>query len=90
MKMKMKLDDTLNAALKDIISGFTGTGTGYAVYSTGCEQVCLTPKVDKDGKCQESEWFDIERIEIVGDSIAATSTSPSGGPRHRSEAPPTR
>ncbi len=88
--MKMKLEDTLNAALRDTVSGFTGTGTGYAVYSTGCEQVCLTPKVDKDGKRQESEWFDIERVETVSDSLAKVGTSPSGGPRHRSEAPPTR
>ncbi len=88
--MNMKLDDTLNAPLKDVISGFTGTGTAYAVYSTGCNQVCLTPRIDKDGKRQESEWFDIERIEMADGNIAEVATSPGGGPRHRSEAPPTK
>ncbi len=91
--MQIKLDDTLNAALRDIITGFTGIGIAYAVYSTGCHQVCLTPKVDKDGKRRESEWFDIERIERVGASgeyDAVLATSPGGGPRHRSESPPTK
>ena len=72
--MKMKLEDTLNVSLLDIISGFTGTGTAYAVYSTGCNQVCLTPKIDKDGKRQDSEWFDIERIKTAGKSVVALAT----------------
>ena len=86
----IKLEDTANKLLRDVITGFTGTGTGYAVYSTGCSQVCLTPKVDKDGKVMESEWFDIERIEHVTASEVKIVASPGGGPRRRSEAPPSR
>ncbi len=91
MQTQMKLDDTLNTPLRDIISGFVGTGTAYAVYVTGCNQVCLTPKVNKDGKRQESEWFDIERIELAASFRAPPlATSPGGGPRHQSETPPTK
>ena len=88
--MMLKLEDTLNAPLQDIISGFTGTGTAYAVYSTGCNQVCLTPRIDKDGKRRDSEWFDIERIVAGEGKGVSVSSSPSGGPSSRSEIPPTR
>jgi len=87
---RMKLEDTHNAWLRDIVTGFTGTGIGYAVYATGCNQVALAPRIDKDGKRLDAEWFDIERIEMVEEETVSVSSSPSGGPSSRSETPPTR
>ena len=86
----MKLEDTHNASLRDIVTGFVGVGVGYAVYATGCNQVCIAPPVDKDGKRRDAEWFDIERIEMVGKQAVSVLGSPSGGPSSRSEIPPTR
>lgn len=48
----------------DKVTGFTGTITAKALYMYGCAQYLLTPKVDKDGKRQDGEWFDEGRIEI--------------------------
>ena len=35
----------------------------------GCDQYCITPKVDEKGKSGESQWFDDGRIEAIGDGI---------------------
>lgn len=49
---------------RDVITGFGGIVTGRCEYLTGCVQLLLSPTVDKDGKRQEGEWFDIDRIEV--------------------------
>ena len=87
----MKVQDSLNARLIDTVTGFTGICIGYAIYATGCHQACIVPRVDKDGKRAEGEWFDIERlIPAAVQPDKSVKTSPGGGPRHRSEEPPTR
>lgn len=46
----------------DSITGFTGVATGFCSYLTGCNQILLTPKTDKEGKIKEGQWFDEQRI----------------------------
>lgn len=46
----------------DQITGFVGIATGKVKYISGCNQVLLAPGVDKDGKIQESMWFDEQRL----------------------------
>lgn len=53
----------------DKITGFTGIITAKALYMYGCAQYLVTPKVDKDGKRQDGEWFDEGRVEIAGEEI---------------------
>ena len=53
----------------DKVTGFTGVITAKALYMYGCAQYLLVPKVDKDGKRQDGEWFDEGRIEIGGEEI---------------------
>ena len=53
----------------DKVTGFTGVITAKALYMYGCAQYLLMPRVDKDGKRQDGEWFDEGRIEIAGDEI---------------------
>ena len=50
---------------RDIITGFSGTITGMAVYIAGRRQICLSPNVNRDGKPIEPLWFDIDRIAIT-------------------------
>lgn len=50
---------------KDVITGFQGVITGACAYISGCDQVLLAPKCDKDGKMDEGKWFDTSRIEIL-------------------------
>ena len=51
---------------KDVITGFAGIVTGICQYISGCDQVLLTPKAS-DGKKRSGEWFDVDRIEVLGD-----------------------
>jgi hypothetical protein len=54
---------------RDKITGFTGIITAKCFYLYGCGQYLLTPKIDKDGKRQDSTWFDEGRIEIISEGI---------------------
>lgn len=67
---------------KDKVSGFEGIIIGKAEYLTGCNQYALTPQIDKDGKRQDTEWFDEGRIEITGTGILAeeVKAEKNGGP----------
>ena len=49
---------------EDVITGFRGTICGHCVYNTGCSQVLLVPRVDKEGKRLDGEWFDENRVTI--------------------------
>jgi hypothetical protein len=70
----------LGVQLRDVVTGFTGIATGRAEYLTGCTQYALAPKVDADGKVQQSEWFDEQRLEQIGEGVQ-TTTRPTGGPQ---------
>lgn len=52
--------------VKDIITGFTGIATAHCVYISGCNQVLVSPGLDKDGKLMGSHWFDEQRLQLVG------------------------
>ena len=54
----------LGSTAKDKITGFTGIVVGRVEYISGCNQVFLVPKVDKDGKRRDGEWFDEQRIDV--------------------------
>lgn len=54
---------------KDKITGFVGIITARCDYMYGCGQYCLTAKLDKDGKTQDGKWFDVGRIEIIGEGV---------------------
>ena len=59
----------LGQEARDKITGFRGIVTGKAYYMYGCTRYCMVPKVSKDGKTGESEWFDEGRIEIIGRGV---------------------
>lgn len=59
-----KKEFQLGGFYTDKITGFSGVATGHVKYLSGCNQVLLTPKVDKDGKLKEANWFDEQRLEI--------------------------
>lgn len=49
---------------KDIITGFSGTITGYCAYISGCHQVLITPPAKNDGTIQDGRWYDEQRVEV--------------------------
>jgi len=55
---------------RDKVTGFTGMITAKTSYITGCDRYYLTPKVDKDGKCQEGKFFDEGTLEYAGHGLS--------------------
>jgi hypothetical protein len=58
---------------KDKVTSFQGVITAKCLYMYGCAQYLLTPKIDKDGKRQDGEWFDEGRIQVFEEAINPTS-----------------
>ena len=56
------LDQYMGSTGTDTVTGFKGIMLAYTVHLTGCDQVYLKPKVDKDGKSVEGIWVDITRV----------------------------
>jgi hypothetical protein len=57
----------LGLKVEDRVTGFKGvvTSVGFDLY--GCVQAIVNPGTDKDGKTQESSWFDIARLRVTED-----------------------
>ena len=58
----------LGKEAKDKITGFEGIIIGKINYLFGCAQYGIAPK-SKDGKINDTNWFDEGRIEIIGNGI---------------------
>lgn len=67
--MNNRWEELRGKEVKDKVTGFKGICTGQTRWMYGCDQYCITPKVDDKGKCGDSNWFDDGRIEIVGTGI---------------------
>ena len=70
----------LGIEAKDTVTGFTGTITGFCTYLTGCDQYLLSPPVDKEGKHVDGRWYDVNRVEKVGDKMTIIDTTIDNGP----------
>lgn len=55
--------------VRDIITGQTGTVTGYTTYITGCDQYLIQPGAKPDGTPSESVWRDVARLKPTGATI---------------------
>lgn len=81
--MEQQKDDRLGKQGEDKITGFKGTIIGAIQYLTGCTQLGLTPRIDKDGKVPGSEWFDEGRIIVTQENTITADSVKSrenGGP----------
>ena len=76
----------LGKKAKDKVTGLEGIITGRANYIYGCDQLLLMP-TSTDGKAAEGAWFDVGRVEVIGEGISPESVradkpgGPSQGPR---------
>jgi hypothetical protein len=66
---------------RDDLTGFEGRCAGFTSYISGCDQVLLVPRVDKDGKHQYGHWFDDDRLIDVELEQRVQRTSSRGGPQ---------
>lgn len=55
----------LGDLVKDTISDFEGIVTAKVTYLFGCNRVGVTPKVLKDGKKQDAEFFDEPQLMVL-------------------------
>ena len=75
----------LGLEAKDIVTGFKGILIGRAMHLTGCNTYGIAPKASEE-KTFESQWFDENRIEIIGKGITKgfkklSEDIDSGGPQ---------
>ena len=55
---------------RDKITGFEGVCTGRTEWIYGCDQYCLTPRVQDDKtKLNDGQWFDDGRLEVIEEVI---------------------
>jgi hypothetical protein len=90
-KKGIKMTIKLGSIVKDIYTGFEGIAIGYCTHLYGCAQVGIEPTdLDKDGKVQETTWFDEQRVVVTKKQapvISEGSTATIGGPH---DVPPQR
>ena len=75
-------EDKFGRLYRDYITGFEGRCTGFASFISGCDQVLIVPRVDKDGKHQHGHWFDDDRLIDVKLDQKVERTSTRGGPQY--------
>lgn len=64
--------EILGLRCEDLVTGFSGVVTTVSFDLYGCIQVIITPPM-KDGKKQDGEWFDVNRIKLLStDPVMST------------------
>lgn len=74
----------LGQKVKDKVTDFTGIAIAKIEYMNGCVQFCVQPKkAAKDTKFPESQYIDIEQLDVVGNKPIKLNErkEPSGGIR---------
>ena len=69
----------LGQTYKDAVTGFEGMAVGKVAYISGCSQVLLAPKVDRDGKLLDSQWFDEQRCRAVSEEVLVLDNGSTPG-----------
>ena len=55
----------LGQEAEDIITGFKGIITAHIRYLSGCDQYCLSPRVDNEGKHIDGRYVDEPALKLV-------------------------
>lgn len=59
----------LGSKVKCKVTGFIGIAVTRVEHLNGCVQYGVKPKMRKDEKLPDTEFFDIGQLEIVGDGV---------------------
>lgn len=54
--------ELMGLKVRDAVTGFEGVVTSISFDLYGCVQAIVTPVVQKDGKQEDSRWFDVKRL----------------------------
>lgn len=63
---------------RDKLTDFTGTVIAVVFYITGCHQVLLQPRIKPDGTMTESQWIDLQRLEVTSNTAVVLDNSNAG------------
>lgn len=55
----------LGMPVRDRVTNVRGVVTSICFDLYGCIQAVVNPGTDKDGKPQESGWYDVQRLEVA-------------------------
>ena len=55
----------LGKKVKDRVSGFAGVVNSICFDLYGCIQASVAPPLNKEGKLQDSFWFDVTRLTVT-------------------------
>lgn len=80
------MDKLLGKKAIDKITGFEGIIIGKCEYLYGCNQYGITPMA-KDGKIEETRWFDEGRVDVVGEGYSPESVKGDKNGGSDSDAP---
>ena len=71
--------DNLGKKATDKFTGFTGHITGVIFYVSGCTQYLVAPSwIEKEGKCGDNYYFDVQRCEVSDDDAVVLGKGPDG------------
>lgn len=57
----------LGKRVKDKVTGKKGVVSSVAFDLYGCIQAIVNPGLNKDGKLEESLWFDVSRLQVLSE-----------------------
>jgi hypothetical protein len=61
----MKHLDLLGMRVEDRVTGFKGVVSTVSFDLYGCIQAVINPGTNADGKLQDSQWFDVNRLKVT-------------------------
>ena len=67
----------------DLVSGFKGIVVSRIEYLWGCVQFGVAPKVEKDGKIPDTQYFDYKRLKVIGKGAQIVAEDTGGPQRDR-------
>jgi hypothetical protein len=77
--------DLLGWPVEDAVTGFSGVATSVSFDLYGCVQVVVSPPMNDKGDVPDGRWFDISRLNRVGDRrvMAPPSSWTERGPAEK-------
>lgn len=78
MGIKIETEVEYGKSYESITTGYVGIAVAVTKWRYGCVRILLQPRVGKDNKQEEGEWFDEADLSMVLER--KTGEKPIGGP----------
>jgi hypothetical protein len=61
------LCELLGMTVKDKVTGLEGIVTSVSIDLYGCRQVIVHPGLKEDGTLHDTQWYDVNRLDVIDD-----------------------